>query len=46
MRRLGRTLQIGAGGVMVAMGVAMITGTMSAFSFWLLENVPMLARIG
>jgi len=46
MRRLGRTLQIGAGGVMVAMGIAMITGTMSALSFWLLENVPMLARIG
>ncbi|MBW0368336.1 cytochrome c biogenesis CcdA family protein [Ensifer adhaerens] len=46
MRRLGRTLQVGAGGVMVAMGIAMITGTMTAFSFWLLENVPMLARIG
>ncbi|OAP35200.1 cytochrome C biogenesis protein [Sinorhizobium glycinis] len=46
MRRLGRALQVGAGGVMVAMGVAMISGTMTAFSFWLLENVPMLARIG
>ncbi|CAN7386799.1 cytochrome c biogenesis protein CcdA [Pararhizobium sp. LjRoot235] len=46
MRRLGRTLQVGAGGVMVAMGVAMITGSLSTFSFWLLENVPMLARIG
>ncbi|AWI58660.1 cytochrome c biogenesis CcdA family protein [Sinorhizobium fredii] len=46
MRKLGRALQVGAGGVMVAMGVAMITGTMTAFSFWLLENVPMLARIG
>jgi cytochrome c-type biogenesis protein len=46
MRRLGRALQVGAGGVMVAMGVAMITGTMTAFSFWLLENVPMLAQIG
>ena len=46
MRRAGRTLQIGAGGVMIVMGVAMITGTMSAFSFWLLENVPMLSRIG
>jgi cytochrome c-type biogenesis protein len=46
MRRLGRTLQVGAGGVMVAMGIAMITGSLSAFSFWLLENVPMLARIG
>jgi cytochrome c-type biogenesis protein len=46
MRRLGRMLQVGAGGVMVAMGVAMITGGMTAFSFWLLENVPTLARIG
>lgn len=46
MRRLGRTLQVGAGGVMIAMGIAMITGTMSAFSFWLLENVPALGRIG
>lgn len=46
IRRLGRALQVGAGGVMVAMGVAMITGTMTAFSFWLLENVPMLAQIG
>lgn len=46
MRRAGRTLQIGAGGVMIVMGIAMITGTMSAFSFWLLENVPMLSRIG
>jgi cytochrome c-type biogenesis protein len=46
MRRLGRSLQIGAGGVMVAMGIAMITGTISAFSFWLLENVPILSQIG
>lgn len=46
MRRLGRVLQAGAGGVMVAMGIAMITGSMSAFSFWLLETVPVLARIG
>ncbi len=46
MRKLGRALQVGAGGVMIAMGVAMITGMMTAFSFWLLENVPMLARIG
>ncbi|MCK3780143.1 cytochrome c biogenesis protein CcdA [Ensifer sesbaniae] len=46
MRRLGRALQVGAGGVMVVMGIAMITGTMTAFSFWLLENVPMLAQIG
>jgi cytochrome c-type biogenesis protein len=35
---LGRMLQIGAGGVMVAMGVAMVTGQLSAFSYWLLET--------
>ena len=46
MRRAGRILHIGAGGVMVVMGIAMATGIMSAFSFWLLENVPLLARIG
>jgi cytochrome c-type biogenesis protein len=46
MRRLGRALQVAAGGVMIAMGIAMITGAMSAFSFWLIENIPVLARIG
>jgi cytochrome c-type biogenesis protein len=45
-RRFGRLLQAGAGGVMIAMGVAMITGTQSTISFWLLENVPIFARIG
>jgi cytochrome c-type biogenesis protein len=44
--RLGRTLQIGAGGVMVAMGVAMVTGQLSAFSYWLLETFPVFQRIG
>lgn len=46
MRRLGRVLQVGAGAVMIIMGMAMITGAMTAFSFWLLENVPILSRIG
>jgi cytochrome c-type biogenesis protein len=46
MGRAGRLLQLGAGVVMVAMGLAMITGQMSAFSFWLLENVPTLSKIG
>ena len=44
--RLGRTLQIGAGGVMVAMGVAMVTGQLSALSYWLLETFPVFQRIG
>lgn len=44
--RIGRVLRILAGGVMMLMGVAMVTGQLSAFSFWLLENFPVLARIG
>ena len=46
MRRAGRMLQIAAGGIMVAMGVAMITGYMTAFAFWFLEMFPGLANIG
>ena len=44
--RLGRLLQIGAGGIMIIMGVAMISGTMTTFSFWLLDTFPVLANIG
>lgn len=44
--RLGRALQLVAGGVMVVMGIAMITGQLSVFSFWLLDTFPALARIG
>lgn len=44
--RFGRWFQIAAGAVMIVMGAAMITGTMTVFSFWLLENVPVLAKIG
>jgi cytochrome c-type biogenesis protein len=46
MRRTGRVLQIGAGGIMIVMGIAMLTGTMSTFSFWLLEQFPILTTIG
>lgn len=44
--RIGRSLQVAAGGVMVVMGLATITGQLSAFSFWLLETFPVFARIG
>ena len=43
---LGRILQIVAGGVMLVMGTAMITGHLSTFSFWLLETFPVLSTIG
>ena len=46
MRRAGRLLQIGAGGIMIVMGLAMITGQMSVFAFWLLQNFPIFAQIG
>ena len=46
MRRTGRVLQIFAGAVMILMGVAMITGRLSEFAYWLLETFPGLANIG
>ena len=46
MRRAGRLLQIAAGGIMIAMGLAMITGKMSMFAFWLLQRFPIFGSIG
>lgn len=46
LRRLGRPLQLLAGGVMMLMGIAMITGYMSTFAIWLLNTFPGLATIG
>lgn len=45
-RRLGRPLQVAAGTIMVIMGIAIMTGDLSAFSFWLLKVFPGLAKIG
>lgn len=44
--RVGRLLQIAAGGLMILMGIAIITGQLSAFSYWLLDTFPALAEIG
>jgi len=44
--RVGRLLQFGAGGVVVAMGVAILTGQLTNFSYWLLDTFPALARLG
>ena len=46
IRKVSRPLQIGAGVIMVAMGVALITGYLSSVAFWLLEAFPGLAAIG
>lgn len=46
LRRLGTTLQIVAGLILIAMGIAIMTGQLSRFAFWLLESFPVLGRIG
>ncbi|EKE67880.1 MULTISPECIES: cytochrome c biogenesis CcdA family protein [Oceanibaculum] len=44
--RIGRRLHQIAGLLMVAMGVAMVTGQLSALSYWLLDAFPILATVG
>lgn len=44
--RWGRRLHQAAGGVMILMGLAMMTGRLSALAYWLLDTFPVLARIG
>jgi cytochrome c-type biogenesis protein len=46
LRRIGHVAHIAAGVVIVLMGVAMITGQLTVFSYWLLETFPILGRIG
>jgi cytochrome c-type biogenesis protein len=44
--RIGRSMQMGAGALVVAMGAAIVTGALTSFSYWLLETFPILSRIG
>ncbi len=46
MRRMGKTLHIVAGVIMIITGIAMITGYLSAFGFWLLQTFPVFSTIG
>lgn len=46
MKRVGRVAYGVAGGIMIVTGVAMITGQLTAFSYWLLEAFPALGKIG
>jgi cytochrome c-type biogenesis protein len=43
---IGFTAAFAAGRVLVAMGIAMVTGHLSRIAFWLLEMRPALGRIG
>ena len=46
LRRTGRVLQLGAGAVVAVIGLAMMTGELSTFSYWLLETFPGFASLG
>jgi len=46
LRRFGAFLQVAAGVVLILMGIAMITGKLSALSYWLLQTFPVFGRIG
>lgn len=46
LRRWGRPLHAAAGVIMILMGVAMITGQLTALSYWLLDAFPALGNIG
>ena len=44
--RAGRRLQQAAGGLLVVMGVMMMTGQLEAIAYWLIETFPALSSIG
>ncbi len=44
--RFGRVLQVMAGSVMMAVGIAIMTGHLTDLALWILETFPSLARIG
>jgi cytochrome c-type biogenesis protein len=46
MRRTSNTLHIVAGIIMIATGIAMITGYLSTFGFWMLKTFPMFSALG
>lgn len=46
MSRYSRHLQIGAGVIMIIMGIAMVTGRLTLFSIWMLEMFPGIANFG
>ncbi|MEJ6394967.1 cytochrome c biogenesis protein CcdA [Gymnodinialimonas sp. 2305UL16-5] len=46
MKRHMKLIERVMGGLLVAVGVALMTGAFSAFAFWLLETFPALALLG
>lgn len=46
LKRHMKTIERAMGLLLLLVGVALITGAMSSFSYWLLETVPFLATVG
>lgn len=46
LKKHGRVLQTITGGLLIVMGVAMITGYLTDFSFWILQTFPWLGELG
>lgn len=46
LHRWSRIIHLGAGVVMILMGLAMVTGQLTALSYWFLQMFPALGRIG
>ena len=46
LSRVGRFLQFGAGAVVALIGVLIVTGELSTFSYWLLNTFPAFSRLG
>ena len=44
--RMGRNLQRAAGGLLVVMGLLMVTGRLEQIAYWMLETFPALGAIG
>lgn len=44
--RVGRALRLVTGAILIVMGLAMMTGQLTALSYWLLETMPTLGSIG
>lgn len=46
LHRFGRSFQTGAGLILIAMGLAMMTGYLSRFAWWMLNVFPWMSEIG
>lgn len=46
LRRIGRALYVTSGVVMIAVGLAIVTGWLPRLSYWLIDTFPVLVQIG